>query len=224
MISLFPEKGRWFKGMLHVHSTESDGWISPARVLRAYKLRGYDFICLTDHWKVTPKPENAMKGILYIPGVELDGGRTDVGDFHFVGIDVKPKAVFKKQKAESEWTARELVKLIYSHGGIVLMAHPSWNGVSWVDLKDVASRLSALEVWNSGCDAEIGRGVSEVQWDDLLSRGHKIWGMAVDDTHRYYCDFDRGWVMVKASALTRPAIRAALPAGTRPGRRRQRAP
>jgi hypothetical protein len=209
--SLFLNNGVWFKGALHSHSTESDGWLSPECMLQAYAENGYDFVCLTDHWKVTPKPEKVPKKLLYIHGVELDGGDTGVGDFHFVGIDVKPGTFFDKNVRErKERSPEELVESIIASGGLAEIAHPSWNGVSWVDLESVADKLFALEVWNSGCDVEIGRGLSEVQWDDLLCRKHRILGLAVDDAHNYYRDSMKGWVMVMAESLNMHSIREAL--------------
>jgi len=211
--SLFPERGRWFKGMLHSHTTDSDGWLSPRNVLRAYKAMGFDFVCLTDHWKVTPAPKDAPDGLLCIPGVELDGGKTDVGDCHIVGIDVHKDAFFERPPKDVHYSVQKMVDLIRSKNGLAMLAHPSWDGVTWLDVKDVADKLFALEVWNSGCDVEIGRGLADVQWDDLLSRGYKIKGIAVDDAHRYFSDAGKGWVMVKASSLTHASIRAALEKG-----------
>jgi hypothetical protein len=215
MKSLFPVKGSWFKGMLHVHSTESDGWILPERVLCIYSDFGFDFVCLTDHWKVTPKPEHCPKHMLYLYGAELNGGKTGVGDYHIVGVDFDPDTVISREKKNtSDYSPSELVNLIKERGGLAMIAHPSWNGVSWVDLMDIADELFALEVWNTGCDEELGRGVSEVEWDDLLSRGKKMWGTAVDDAHNYVRDSMKGWVMVKAPALTRKAVRTALEKGS----------
>ncbi|MFP4476622.1 MAG: hypothetical protein ACLFOY_13780 [Desulfatibacillaceae bacterium] len=37
------------KGALHVHTTCSDGNLTPAQAIRAYEARGFDFIALTDH-------------------------------------------------------------------------------------------------------------------------------------------------------------------------------
>ncbi len=198
--------------MLHTHSTASDGWISPDRVLKAYHNSGYGFVCLTDHWKVTPRPKAAENDILYIPGVELDGGKTDVGDYHFIGIDVNQDALFFRDRRK-KWTARKLVDLISSQGGLVALAHPYWNGVTWVDIQDVVNDLFALEVWNTGCEVEIGRGLAEVQWDDVLSRGHRLCGIAVDDAHNYYKDSMQAWVMVRVTSLTKKSIRTALKKG-----------
>lgn len=213
MKSLFPEQGGWFKGMLHAHSSASDGWYSPAHVFKAYQSLGYHFLCLTDHWKVTLKPDDAPADILHIPGVELDGGLTGVGDFHFVGIDVKPIAEFRRTKEVEEYTPRELVGMIRAQGGLAMIAHPAWNGVTWVDLESVADSLFALEVWNSTCHFEIARGLADTPWDDLLSRGRRLWGAAVDDAHRYHIDAGQAWVMAKAASLSVADIRAALESG-----------
>ena len=57
-------------------------------------------------------------------------------------------------------------------------------------------------------------------WDQLLSAGMRIFGVAVDDAHNFREEFSidradpgRGWVVVRAAALTRDAIVAALNSG-----------
>jgi hypothetical protein len=43
-------RGKWFKGNLHCHSTESDdGELSPEEVMTWYENNGYSFFSLTDH-------------------------------------------------------------------------------------------------------------------------------------------------------------------------------
>jgi hypothetical protein len=56
-------------------------------------------------------------------------------------------------------------------------------------------------------------------WDHLLSEGHVIFGVATDDSH-HYSDFStnmanpgRGWVVVKASELSKEAIVDSLSTG-----------
>jgi len=60
----------------------------------------------------------------------------------------------------------------------------------------------------------------EQMWDQLLSAGMRIFGVAVDDVHNYREEFSidranpgRGWVVVRATALTREAILAGLNGG-----------
>ncbi len=61
---------RWLKGQTHVHTDRShDASTPPERVLEFYASRGYDFISLTDHNRVTVV--RPPRGMLLLPGVEL---------------------------------------------------------------------------------------------------------------------------------------------------------
>lgn len=64
-----------------------------------------------------------------------------------------------------------------------------------------------------------GRPSNQQIWDDVLSGGGLIYGIATDDSHNYL-DFSpalsnpgRGWVMVRAAHLTEQAIMEALSSG-----------
>ena len=46
--TLFTE-GSFYKGNIHCHSTRSDGRLTPAQQVEAYKQHGYDFLLLTEH-------------------------------------------------------------------------------------------------------------------------------------------------------------------------------
>ena len=49
----FKEKGNWYKGVLHVHTTNSDGALSPEEHALIYQKKGYHFLNFADHNKVT---------------------------------------------------------------------------------------------------------------------------------------------------------------------------
>jgi len=46
----FGRPGRFYRGNLHTHSTNSDGKHPPEEVCRMYKEAGYDFISLSEHF------------------------------------------------------------------------------------------------------------------------------------------------------------------------------
>jgi hypothetical protein len=48
--SAFTAPGRFWRGNLHTHSTNSDGVLSPEEVCRRYRAEGYDFLAITDHF------------------------------------------------------------------------------------------------------------------------------------------------------------------------------
>ena len=58
---------------------------------------------------------------------------------------------------------------INEHGGVAYLAHPYWTGVALAPR--AARNRSGIEVYNAGCELEIGRGVSTVHWDELLDAG-----------------------------------------------------
>ena len=52
MQTLFSKPGQFWRGNLHTHSTCSDGKWSPDAVCALYRDNGYDFMAITDHFKV----------------------------------------------------------------------------------------------------------------------------------------------------------------------------
>lgn len=95
-MKLFPEHGAWKRGNLHAHSMDSDGWMTQERVLRTFRDMRYDFICMTEHWLVTEPPDDLPNDLLFLHGVELNGGDSGVGDFHIIGIDLQDKTPFRR--------------------------------------------------------------------------------------------------------------------------------
>ncbi|MCU0726721.1 MAG: PHP domain-containing protein [Planctomycetes bacterium] len=78
---------------LHVHSTASDGMLSPSEVVRAARQAGLSAVALTDHDTTAglaeALAEAARGGIEVVPGVEisLDFGP---GSLHLIGLFVDP--------------------------------------------------------------------------------------------------------------------------------------
>lgn len=63
------------KGCLHIHTTCSDGELSPQQVADAYSMRGYDFIAFTDHdYLLKPdyrkEYERVKSDMIIFPGIE----------------------------------------------------------------------------------------------------------------------------------------------------------
>lgn len=59
-----------------MHTTLSDGALTPEEAVLKYKKAGYDFLALTDHWV---QSENGyMSGVTMLSGCEYDFGRNTV--------------------------------------------------------------------------------------------------------------------------------------------------
>lgn len=207
--SVFRSSGRWFRGNLHMHTTESDGHKSVADAARWYREHGYDLIAVTDHRKTTDASAFSDDDFLVIRGMELDcyDPTRDVG-YHIVALGIQP---FWQDEASLRGPGQALIDAIHNAGGLAVLAHPYWLGQDVADLL-ATSGAFALEVYNATC-ARMCKERGEVHWDGLLHRGVPVWGVAADDTHHYAEDAGRGWVMVRAENLSTASIVEALKAG-----------
>lgn len=68
---LLPEKGSFYKANLHVHTTISDGSLTPEEIKEVYKAKGYSVVAYTDHEAMVPHPELNDDAFLAITSVEL---------------------------------------------------------------------------------------------------------------------------------------------------------
>jgi len=182
-INLFLTKGQWYKG------------------------RGYDFLGITDHEKVTDIDEYSTVNPLLIKGIEIACGCSEIVElYHILGIGLK-----KMVELPDGVSAQKIIDMIRVQQGITIIAHPYWSGLTFGDLLPFKGILG-IEVFNGGCHNGIGKGFSAVHWDDLLARGKNLYGFASDDTHSWE-DIGQGWIMVKAKSLSITDILSAIKKG-----------
>ncbi|MEE8355243.1 MAG: CehA/McbA family metallohydrolase [Candidatus Bathyarchaeia archaeon] len=212
----FEVEGDWFKGNIHAHTLDSDGSYAPSDVVRFYRESGYDFLSITDHGILTDTSSFTSPRFLAIPGEELCVGHSVNGRFtHIVALNIReelPVADFNR-----EMSPQEAIDLISDLGGSAIVAHPYWSDLNVNDLAVLEGALG-IEVYNSTCEYDVGRGHSSVHWDDLLVMGKRLFGFAVDDTHgrtREYLpkDYCKAWISVKASALTAEEVMKSINRG-----------
>ena len=55
-------------------------------------------------------------------------------------------------------------------GGVAYLAHPYWTGARAGGI-ELPPSVTGIEVFNAGCELEVGRGLSSVHWDELLQDG-----------------------------------------------------
>ena len=204
----FALPGRWYKGNLHTHSNQSDGEPSPQQIVDIYAEHSYDFLAITDHWRLTDTAGLDNRGLVLIPGSELNGGRAELGqDYHLVVLGLREMVAPREGMS-----IQDLIDAALAAGEVCWIAHPSWSTLSYTDLLPLRGHLG-IEVYNTTCHHGIGRGESSVQLDELLVRGQRPLALAVDDAHWHYPDDLGGWVMVKAEECSAPALLEALKQG-----------
>ena len=188
----------WFKGCIHLHSTYSDGQLTPTEICNAYKDRGYDFIAVTDHNVITKVEKKPDKDFLVIENsVEFDLG----SNIHIQGINLK------SNKFENQPDFQKIIEFILSNGGIAIIAHPNYFWEPKFNKLLELSGYHGIEIFNSSIKETKGSPFALEKWDYLLSRGNKVWGFAVDDLHmpKEHLIF-KGWIMVEAEKLTKKDI------------------
>ncbi len=212
----------WYKGNVHTHTTKSDGDADPEVVVEWYKNHDYDFLVLSDHNHRTII-DGYSDALILIPGEEVSA-RILGGDIpiHLNGIGIS-RVVEPIDAGGVVETLQVNVDLITEAGGIASLNHPN---ASWAyDHKDIVQIEGAtlLEVYNgwpgSNSEGAPGKYSGEEIWDNVLSTGKIIYGIAVDDAH-HYSDFThtmanpgRGWIVVNAEQLTNESIIDSLIAG-----------
>ncbi|MHB8732338.1 MAG: PHP domain-containing protein [bacterium] len=214
LLNPFTRPGRWYRGVWHCHTTESDGARSVEEVVAWYAGRGYDFLAITDHNRVTVPPRSA-KGLVLVPGVEVDAGRTGVGTaFHILGIGLREMIEVPRESAvRHALPAQTVVDRLRAAGAVVFVAHPYWTGVVAHDLMPLRD-VAGIEVFNANVEEDIGKGCSGVHWDDCLVRRRPLLGAANDDAHWKFADHGKAWTMLRAETLTPESVTAGLAAGS----------
>jgi len=202
LLQAFQAPGEWLKGNLHTHTTNSDGRLSPEDRVAGYVQRGYDFLAFTDHNFVTRCPSNDL---VTIPGSEHRVA-SDYRAYHLVSLNSPPGFQLFDGLA-----IQEAVDEVLSVGGLPIIAHPYWSGLTAADLNGVRGCVG-VEIFNTTCHTGIGKGTSTVHWDDLLAAGWRGHGFAVDDSH-FLSDAYAGWIMLKCPYREAGSIIDAIKAG-----------
>lgn len=205
----------WYKGNLHMHTSRSDGALSPEDACELYGSRGYDFIALTDHWKLSPA--DTYKNMLLLSGCEYNvGANPRDGVYHILAIGCTGDPGI-----EHTDTPQAIVDKIHEKSGLAVIAHPAWS-INTPEQIEAVGGFDATEIFNSVSDLPRNvRPYSGTIVDMLASNamnrqkegknGYILPLLATDDAHWYgKNDACRSYIMVKAGELTREAILSAI--------------
>ncbi len=211
----FDRPGRFYKGNLHTHSTNSDGDHAPAEVIDLYQREGYDFLTLSDHflerydYPVTDTRALRRDDFTTLIGAELHTSKTLIDEmWHVLAIglptDVAPTGEDEDIVALSGRAA--------DAGAFIGLVHPEWYGLT-PDDANIIERAHAIEVYNHGSHVENDRGYGWALCDILLNQGRRLTGFATDDAHHVTHDAFGGWIQVRAERLDPELILESLKAG-----------
>ena len=202
MANAFEGDGVWLRCALHAHTTNSDGEMSPDMLVRHYEWAGYDVLAITDHWVRTA--ERSTRKLLVIPSTELNA-LVNGQDSHVLALGVEADP----DPPDEFDPLPDVVAWILEHGGVPYLAHTYWSGLRTTDW-EACDGLVGIEVWNTGCELEIGRGDASIHWDEALEAGYALYALATDDSHHPGYDSGFAWTMVRAADRTQEAVLDAL--------------
>lgn len=192
----------WLRCALHTHTTNSDGELAPRALVKHYERAGYDVLAVTDHWFRSDPP--STERLLVLPSAELNCVLPGDRDGHVLAFGIDDVlAELEGERLDLAATARWITR----HGGVAYLAHPYWTGVA-PGLLELPDDVSGIEVYNAGCELEIGRGVSTVHWDELLGAGRSCFALATDDSHHPGFDSDVAWTWVRAERTAHGVLEA----------------
>ena len=206
----FRSPGRWLPTAIHVHTDHSDGRVSPPEALRTYAAAGYEAMIFGDHERVTV-PADGPEGMLVIPGAEWAARFPDEpAGMHFMAVGMRAGAAGQLAGLKDDpYAVAEALSGLCDY---LVLAHPYWSALT-TELIARLPEMPALEVYNHGCELEDALGVSSYVWDQLLARGRRWDGVAVDDAHWRIDDACAARVMVKVAEPTAGEVIRALRAG-----------
>jgi len=190
------ENRKWFKVGLHIHTSVSDGRLSPEDAKKRYREAGFDAIALTDHWKFG---EGGVEdGLTVLSGAEYNvgGGDTSGLVMHIVGVNMK-----YDPKMPEDADPQTVIDKIEEAGGIAILAHPAWS-LNTPEMILPLHGFSALEIYNSVSDVGMSfRPYSGYITDILANKGYILPLIATDDTHYYEGEDDCvSYIMVEAES------------------------
>lgn len=211
--------GRFFRGNLHCHSDRSDGALSPAELVRAYREAGYDFLAITDHfeerfgWPVTDTRALRSADFTTLIGAELiSADRSDPSAYWVGALGLPPDFAPPPPGDPAEAIARAATA-----GAFVYLMHPGLN-----DLRPGAAgelpgfdAVQAVEVYtHQSWIYRPDTAIAAPFLDALLADGRRLGAVAGDDAHfRDGPDAFGAWVEVFAREREPGALLAALKAG-----------
>ena len=212
----FSKPGRFWRGNIHMHSTRSDGKLTPGEIISAYCAQGYDFVALTDHfmakfgWPVVDTSAYRGAAFTTLFGAELHAGHTSVGEpWHFVAVGLP----LDFAAAGRDETPAELAQRAADAGAFVGIAHPNRYSLTLEEVVQIQA-VQAIEVFNHTTATHNDRPDSWWLCDQLCVRGRRVLAFGADDAHFTTRPDGFGcWIQVKSDALDPDQLLAALKAG-----------
>lgn len=177
------ERGRaWYTGDVHVHTSISDGRLSPQELSSLAQERGLQFYVITEHNLF--HTGLSREGPLVIPGVEITALQ---GHFNVLGsrgwLDWRYSC--NDGGCETEAGMNRLLREAKRGGSLTCINHPFLKPWAWEFQDTALKNIDALEIINDPTYPGNGEATEKALklWDTLWQEGYRIWGVGGSDCH-----------------------------------------
>ncbi len=197
---------KWYTGVVHSHTTRSDGNLSPAQLVKKAEEIGLDFLIITDHNQFCDEVPESDK-VLVIPGAEL----TDDTWGHTNIWGVRQPIDNFTCGSYADWERK--IAMAREKGAFICMNHPKCSNCGWHWPLE-PEKVDCVEVWNSPQHTD--NMICTAWWQDELRKGKKIPAVGGSDFHRDYvvtAKLDNPVTCVYAENCTQDEILNAIKAG-----------
>jgi hypothetical protein len=185
------EKGsRWYRGELHVHSTESTGKGDIPAIQETARNLGLDFIALTDHFSASHWAKiAALPGLLskplFLQSMEIAGdyGHANVHavcSWPFPLVD-DAEALGRYLGQESPPTMEHIANQVHAQGGLFCINHALSGIFGWRYREFPMEKSDLFEIL---CTPDTTTSfLYPTLWDNFLCQGYHLTGVGSSDSH-----------------------------------------
>jgi len=200
---------RFLRGDLHTHSVYSDGTGTVPEIVETARVRGLDFLFITDHGTVRQKVE-----CVRYPNVWW-GQEPGAGLHHICILDNARKFTPRRDIAADARRLREMGLFFFYPHPTGWFPRTIYSDEQRRALRQAGPRF-AMEVINGIYRLTAAHDdwteANVALWDDLLGDGFQVTGLAATDAH-WAPGVGNVWTGVPGRRLTKKAVLAALDSG-----------
>lgn len=202
-------------GVLHVHSTYSDGEFSLPELRDLFLAEGCRFICMSDHANAMDESKVARyveecrelsdARMQFVPGLEFDCDRR----LHLLGYGVT---------ALSQATNPiEVIAHVRREGGVAVIAHPRDPEFGWIE--SFGELPDGIEVWNSKYDGKRAPRARTFRLLRRLQERHPAMRAFFGQDLHWRTQYHGLYTRLEIDEATRESVLSALFAGAFHGRK-----
>ncbi len=237
---LLPKGGNRYKANLHMHTTVSDGEMTPEEVKAEFSAQGYSIVAFTDHEVIIPHSELTDDTFLALTATEMEVKANLPGGFEYfkayhLNLYSKDPArktyslfhedcawgnaleyitaeqrKFRYEREYSPQAVNRMIEIANEEGFLVSYNHPVWSLQNYEDYASLKG-LWGIELHNSG-SVLMGMADTQQPLRDLLQQGKQVFPLATDDAHKKAHCF-QGFTQIFADKLEYDEIMGALERG-----------